>query len=201
MSQIPANEIPLLDESAPFEANIAILNRVFHLFEEYFNSGMDATNLASVASLNPNRVEGTALTVDDTTAAPGLNPGKVIVPEGGTFTINNNSELTNAELTGTSAANTDSGTLYGKMYLSAGTYYVELYKDSGLGAGDLVADGSLGVATGTVTLSEANSSGINGTIDMAYTDDDNSWTITSDLKNGRVNMTGIKFIYSRTVVS
>lgn len=196
MSLIPDDEIPTLEEDAPFVAKLSLLNRVFAIFQEFFNTKMDATNLSGVASLNPDRVVGTAMTLNDITDAPGKNPGKAIVPKGGTFTVvDASNQISNAKLTGTAVSNTDNGTLYGKIAKIAADHIVDLFSDSARTT--KVATGQSTTATITITLTEVSASGINGTIDIAYTTDNALWTINADLKNGQVDMTGIKFIYQR----
>jgi hypothetical protein len=83
----------------------------------------------------------------------------------------NNNQLDNWSFTGEEkGVNTDSG---GKVYVSltdsAGTRTVSIYKDSG--RTQLVAQGQRS-GDGEVTLDEQNSSGLSGTVDVTYTQDD-----------------------------
>jgi hypothetical protein len=71
--------------------------------------------------------------------------------------------------------NTDAN---GKLYVELideggpGPYTVNLYKDSGMTAPDLVASGSSSSTENRVDLSEENSSGLSGDVNMEYTTDD-----------------------------
>lgn len=198
MTLIPDDEIPNFDEDAPFEVKMSVLNRAFQVFKEFINGKLDETNFDSALSLAPSKIAGTALTNNDVTDAPGKNPGKVIIPKGGIYIVTDPSnQISNALLTGTDTSNTDNGTLYGKITKTGPDHIVDLFSDSARTT--KVATGQSTTATTTITLSDVSNSGIGGTIDIAYTVDDSAWTIKSDLKNGQVDMTGIKFLYERTV--
>lgn len=71
--------------------------------------------------------------------------------------------------TGASSSNTNAFVLYYKLTDVAGTRTVEIYKDSA--GSNLVASGTL-VGDGTVTLTAQNSSGLSGSVVVAYTVDD-----------------------------
>lgn len=86
------------------------------------------------------------------------------------------SVLTAADIQGCELGNTDRWFLYGKVEDVAGDRTVTLYKD---------AARTVSVATGTrtgdgeVTLAQVSSSGISGTINVAWTADDSDWYITT----------------------
>jgi lysophospholipase L1-like esterase len=81
------------------------------------------------------------------------------------------SQLSAWSLTGVTGAKTNNGILYYKLTDSAGTRTVEVFDASAGGAGDRIAYGSRS-GDGAVTLSQDNSSGISGTVTVAYTIDD-----------------------------
>jgi hypothetical protein len=85
-------------------------------------------------------------------------------------------QLSNWSLTGGGNHNTDSGVLYWSLTDSDGDRTVELYKNSDGAAGNLVASGTR-TGDGSITLNEANSSGLTGSVTVAYIGDD------TDLEN------------------
>ena len=93
--------------------------------------------------------------------------------EAGSITefLDDASQLSSWVLTGQTVAYSDWGRLYCKLYDTAGDRYVELYKDSALGADDKVSEGHR-TGDGSITLSQANGSGISGSVTVAYTADD-----------------------------
>ena len=88
-----------------------------------------------------------------------------------TFTIIGDSQTSRWALTGYSRDNTDQGRLHTTLYESTGDYFVELYKDPGRDSADLVASGSISSPAGEVTISEENSSGLSGSVNLAYEQD------------------------------
>ena len=84
-----------------------------------------------------------------------------------TFTIVDDSQTSNWELSGYSDKNTCKGVSFAKIYEDSGSYYVALYKDSERSS--LVANGSIGVTKGAVTLAAQNSSGLTGSVTLDYT--------------------------------
>ena len=108
---------------------------------------------------------------------------------------------------GDDMSNTDNGVLYWGLTNSGTTRTVELYKDSGAAAADLVASGSR-TGDGSITLAEQNSSGISGSVTVAYTGDDvtyaaNTLTLASvhakwDVTNANHVVQGIVKEYNST---
>ena len=98
-------------------------------------------------------------------------------------------EFDNWDLKGVEkGVNTDAnGNLYGELTESGGTYTVTLYKSTGPLA-NKVAEGTTTSATTTVTLSEQNSSGMSGTVDIDYDSGNN--TLMLVMKVSDVQMTG-----------
>lgn len=88
------------------------------------------------------------------------------------ITNDGSSQLSDPQLAGFDETNTDAGKLYAKLEFVSPDYRVQLYKDSGLAAADLVASGTRATASGSVTLTASNSSGLTGTITIAYVSDD-----------------------------
>jgi len=81
------------------------------------------------------------------------------------------SQTKNWTLTGYSRENTDSGTLYTKLYQSAGNYCLELYSDAERTSENLVAQGNIANSKGKLTLAEANNSGLSGEVQIDYSQD------------------------------
>lgn len=75
------------------------------------------------------------------------------------------------KLSGYSRDNTDEGRLFCKIYFSTPNYIVELYKSSDFASESLVASGSISEAKGLVELTQENSSGLSGSVKLAYTGD------------------------------
>jgi hypothetical protein len=80
-------------------------------------------------------------------------------------------QLASWVLTGGNNGNTNAGVLYWKLADTAGTRTVELYKNSDGEAANLVASGSR-AGDGAITLTAQNSSGLSGSVTVAYTIDD-----------------------------
>ncbi len=76
-------------------------------------------------------------------------------------------QLTNWSLSGVSTENTDAYVLYWELTDSGGTRTVSLYKSVAKPASDLVAQGAI-LGDGTVSLTQQNSSGLSGTVDVVY---------------------------------
>lgn len=86
--------------------------------------------------------------------------------------IGDESNQTSAwQLTGYSNDNTDKGIVYAKIYEDSGNYYVSVYSEDSMETASLVAEGSIATAKGAVTLLEQNSSGLTGSVKIAYTQD------------------------------
>ena len=109
---------------------------------------------------------------------------------------------------GDDMSNTDNGVLYWGLTNPSGTNYtVSLYKDSGAAAADLVAEGTRS-GNGSITLAEQNSSGISGTVTLAFSGADityaaNTLTLASvhakyDVTNANHVVQGIVKEYSTT---
>lgn len=79
-------------------------------------------------------------------------------------------QCSNWVINGSTASNTNAGVLYWKLTDSAGTHTVSVYKDSGMASGALVASGT--GRDGSITLSEQNSSGLSGSVTVAYKSND-----------------------------
>lgn len=90
------------------------------------------------------------------------------------------SQLTLWSLTGVTLRNTNVFRLYWDLSDTAGTRTVSLYKASGKASGDLVAQGTLS-GDGSITLSAQNSSGLSGSVTVAYSTDDTDSANTLDL--------------------
>jgi len=73
------------------------------------------------------------------------------------------------KLSGYNRENTDNGKVYCKVYFNSPNYIVELYKSSDFNSADLVSSGSIAESTGSVSLSEENSSGLSGSLNLKYT--------------------------------
>ncbi|MGC2064565.1 MAG: VWA domain-containing protein [Thermodesulfovibrionales bacterium] len=80
-------------------------------------------------------------------------------------------QLDNWQLDGITTANTNAYTLYWNLSDFAGVRTVQLYKALAKGAADRVAQGSLS-GNGIIFLTAQNSSGITGSVDVAYTGND-----------------------------
>ena len=72
---------------------------------------------------------------------------------------------------GASSSNTDSFVLYWGLVDVGGDRTVDVYKDSGGAAGDKVATGTR-TGDGVITLTASNTSGITGSVTVAFTTDD-----------------------------
>ena len=83
-------------------------------------------------------------------------------------------QLSDADIQGCELHNTDRWTLYGKLNDADGDRTIELYKDAALSA--KVAQGTR-TGDGVVTLTQANVSGISGSISVTYTGDDIAWNV------------------------
>lgn len=97
-----------------------------------------------------------------------------MIPEGWTGTKalgDAHEQLSDWSVTGATMSNTDAGTLYWNLTNSGSTRTVNAYKDSAEAAGDLVLQGTSS-GDGTITLAEQNSSGLSGSVTVAYTTDD-----------------------------
>lgn len=81
------------------------------------------------------------------------------------------SQLSSLSLTGETLQNTDNGTLYWNLTQTGGTSKVEIWKDADKASGNLVASGTR-TGDGSITLTAQNSSGISGSVTVAYTTDD-----------------------------
>jgi hypothetical protein len=84
------------------------------------------------------------------------------------------STLSNMVLSGVTSQNTDNYKLYWGTSSGSGPIYdVTLYKNIAKAAGDRVAYGYISAVTGTVTLSQVNTSGMSGTVELSFTSEDN----------------------------
>jgi|GEM_PF-5845712 len=90
-------------------------------------------------------------------------------------TRDTNNNLHGYQLAGlTESVNTDpDGNLYWTVTNVGGTYQVEAFRDSARGTTDRVAVGTRSTASGTVTLTPDNGSGLSGTVELNYIADDN----------------------------
>jgi hypothetical protein len=95
-----------------------------------------------------------------------------VVPLPADFNDENN-QLASWAFYGASTVNTNAGVLYATLTNSSITRTVSLYKNPALGASDLVAQGTRD-NDGWVILSERNSSGLTGSVNVTYTANDNS---------------------------
>ena len=84
-------------------------------------------------------------------------------------------QLSGWTLVGENFTNTDDGYLYWGLTDSGGDRTVSLYKDSGAAAANLVAQGTR-TGDGAITLTAQNSSGLTGTVTVAYSGDDVTYT-------------------------
>lgn len=111
-----------------------------------------------------------------------------------TETGDDQNQLDNWAFTGAvKGSNTDAdGKLYIALSDAAGTRTINVYKDSG--RQNLVAQGQR-VGDGEVTLNEQNSSGLSGTVDVTYTQDDTD----IELKLPFAFEVGDKFYFSTSI--
>jgi len=93
-------------------------------------------------------------------------------------------------INGETDSNTDNGVLYLDLYDTAGTRTVDVYSDAA--RTELVATGSL-LGDGTITLNEANVSGLTGSVAVVYASDDGD--IEIDLQVFKI---GDEFRFSMT---
>ena len=116
--------------------------------------------------------------------------GGVAVVDSVTETVTEAGDASNQlsawSILGTTSDNTNAFVLYYGLTNSGTTRTVDVYKDSAGGASDKVATGTVD-GDGTITLAEANSSGITGSVTVAYTGDDvvaaaNTLTMTFTIK-------------------
>lgn len=86
------------------------------------------------------------------------------------------SQLASWTFTAATALNTNMGQLYVSLSNSGSTRTVDVYKTSARASGDKVATGNRS-GDGSITLSQANSSGLSGTVSVTYTTDDSDITL------------------------
>jgi hypothetical protein len=89
-------------------------------------------------------------------------------------------QLSSWVIDGATEANTHGGVLYVKLTDAAGTHTVELYRQAAMAAGDLVATGSTTGAS--LTLAEANGSGLTGSVAIAYSANDSDILLAVPIK-------------------
>jgi hypothetical protein len=84
-------------------------------------------------------------------------------------------------ITGVNSTNSDNYVLYWQLILSGGNYVFALYNNSDFASNHKVATGSISSTSGTINFVEANASGISGSIEVDYTQNDSGATNTITL--------------------